>query len=77
MGGAKLAWTWLLWQGPRAKRRGSNLASTGPECRSLRRRSSVVEHVIGNDGVSSSILLGGTSIFNGFMDFGFGGKWPS
>jgi hypothetical protein len=28
--------------------------------RSLSRRSSVVEHVIGNDGVSSSILLGGT-----------------
>ena len=26
----------------------------------FRRRSSVVEHVIGNDGVSSSILLGGT-----------------
>lgn len=29
---------------------------------SLSRRSSVVEHVIGNDGVSSSILLGGTII---------------
>ena len=30
----------------------------------FRRRSSVVEHVIGNDGVSSSILLGGTNSFN-------------
>ena len=33
--------------------------------RHYRRRSSVVEHVIGNDGVSSSILLGGTSISKG------------
>ena len=31
----------------------------------FRRRSSVVEHVIGNDGVSSSILLGGTIQSNG------------
>lgn len=34
--------------------------------RAHRRRSSVVEHVIGNDGVSSSILLGGTMMSNGF-----------
>jgi hypothetical protein len=30
--------------------------------RSLRRRSSVVEHVIGNDGVDCSIQSGGTII---------------
>lgn len=32
--------------------------------RAHRRRSSVVEHVIGNDGVSSSILLGGTTFLS-------------
>ena len=40
--------------------------------RAHRRRSSVVEYVIGNDGVSSSILLGGT-IFQSFRHFG--GSW--
>src|SRR6478735_5276676 len=41
---------------PRAARQPFRPALSG----SLSRRSSVVEHVIGNDGVSSSILLGGT-----------------
>jgi hypothetical protein len=62
--GAKLAGAPPLWQGPPARTE----ASTGPGSRRPSRRSSVVEHVIGNDGVSSSILLGGTSYFNGLAN---------
>jgi hypothetical protein len=46
-----------LWQGPAAR---VAAAFKMPRAGFLSRRSSVVEHVIGNDGVSSSILLGGT-----------------
>jgi hypothetical protein len=46
----KLARIFLLWQGPRATQAGYT----------SRRRSSVVEHVIGNDGVDCSIQSGGT-----------------
>ena len=46
---------------PRAARQPFRPALSG----SLSRRSSVVEHVIGNDGVSSSILLGGTILRHG------------
>lgn len=55
--GSMLAGAFPLWQGPPARSEAAVLACPSG---SLSRRSSVVEHVIGNDGVSSSILLGGT-----------------
>ena len=57
--GSTLAGAPPLWQGPPAR---IAAASRLPRADFLSRRSSVVEHVIGNDGVSSSILLGGTII---------------
>jgi hypothetical protein len=59
--GADLAWTLPLWQVPPAAPGGSDYDLQRVLSWCSRRRSSVVEHVIGNDGVSSSILLGGTS----------------
>jgi hypothetical protein len=68
-GGLRLACASLLWQG-RARKRGilgertcrlQTFAAFRTSAGSLSRRSSVVEHVIGNDGVGSSILPDGTS----------------
>ncbi len=54
--GLRLACASPLWQF-RARAKGEAVAALA---RSLSRRSSVVEHVIGNDGVGSSILPDGT-----------------